>query len=317
MWPALRADAAVGLGLVVGPDDDATTIAAVGGVGLQCGLGTEVSALRVLDLRVLALEVTTDADAACALAGRDVYCRLPGDGHAVAQHIDLTAPAAAAAAGHDGCGAVHNGVACGLEQHPATFYRGAGGLNLAAVAQGAGKHAHRVTLQFAQVARRILWRLYQHADALQSASGDLHLLPGCQHGAAVAGLHHGTACDVDMGGDQHHVAFARHDAPTHRDAGGTAHGGIGITKTQPPGQRVGICHAQGRSGKTCGVDDGAGTDRDARLVHQHQATIRAQAAEYLRRGVGDDAVDGQAAGAGLHEVGAAARGYGETLPVDG
>ena len=119
-----------------------------------------------------------------------------------------------------------------------------------------------------------------------------------------------------MGGDQHHIAFARHDAPAHGDAGGTAHGGIGVPKPQPAGQRVGICHAQGGGGKTCGVDDGAGTDRDARLVHQHQATIRAQGAKYLRWGVGDNPVDGQAARAGLYKVGAAARRNGETLPVD-
>ncbi len=93
--------------------------------------------------------------------------------------------------------------------------------------------------------------------------------------------------------------------------------GTAIAKAQFSGQRVGVCHVQGRCGKACGVYHSTGAYGNARLVHQHQVSVAAQGAKELRRCIGHHPVDGGAVAAGLLEVGGVANWDGETLPVDG
>ena len=217
-------------------------------------------------------------------------------------------------AGHDAAGALHPGVATCLQAYPAAVHRDGVSPDLAAVPQGAGKDAHRVASQGTQVERLVSGGLQLEADAFQPTPGDFKLLAGGQQRAAVGGLNQGVFADVDIGGDQHRVATARQDAALNRDAGC---GHSGVPKAQPPGQRVGVAHAQGRGSEAGRIDIGPGTDCDAGLIHQHQVPVAGQSAKQLRRGVGEHPVDGGAGRAGLLKMGSVAGRNGKGLPVDG
>ena len=305
---------AVGPRDVVGPHNHAPAVACLRGIGLEQGVGANIDHLRIGQLRVLALVVAADPDRAACVGARHIDLRPVRNSHPVTQHINSPAPGSG---GRNLSGAFHIRITSGLEHHLAAVQTGGGGLYLAAVAQRAGKDAHRIALQPAQVAHLIARGLYQQRDAFKSAPGDLHLLAGCEDGAAIGRLHQCAGAHVDIRCDQHHVAIACSDATAHRDATRTSHAGIHITKPQPTGQRIGIAHAQSRSGEAGGVYDRPGAHGNAGLVDQHQAAVGGQITKQGRGGVGNDAIDGGAGGAGLHKGGAGAGRDGETLPVDG
>ena len=302
------------LGVVVRPDDDASTVAVASGIGAQGRFWSQERLLGIQDVGIPALEITADPDAATGVVARRVDGGLVRHGHAAAQHIHL---AAACARGVDAARSVDVGVSGSPEHHRAPLQRGRRGPDVTAVAKGAGKYADRVALQPPQVARLVGGRLHQHRDAFQAAAGDLDLLASCQDRAAIGCLQQCAATHIDVRCHQHDVTIARRDAPADREAGGATHRSARFAETQPPGQRVGVAHAQRRCGEAGGVDDSARTDGDTGLVHQDQAAVGRQVAEDRGRCVGDDPVDGQAGSGWLHDGGRSAGRDREALPVDG
>ena len=177
----------------------------------------------------------------------------------------------------------------------------------------AGKDADRIALQSSQIDSGIDWRLHLQADAFQTATREFNLAPGRQKGAAVGRLDQRVLAGIQLRAQQHHIAAAGQDAALHRNARATR---CAVTKTHAPSQGIGVAHAQRRCGEAGAVDHGAGTDRDARLVDQHQIAVAAQGAENLRRVIRHHAVDGGATDVGLLKIGGAAGRNGKALPVD-
>ena len=172
----------------------------------------------------------------------------------------------------------HAKLAAGLEDHFAALYRDRISPDLAAVLEGAGKNTHRITAEHAQVEGLVGRGLHLKADAFEPAPGDFKLLAGGQQGAAVGCLDEGVFAGVDVRGNQHGVAAAGQNAALHRDA---CRGHRGIAKAQPPGQRVGVAHAQGRGGKTSGIHQRTRAHGNAGLVDQHQVPVAGQGAKQL------------------------------------
>ena len=304
-------DAAVGPRHVVGPDDHLATVALHDGIGFQHCLGSEIRHLRIRHQSVAALVIAAHADHATAIGTRHIDESLVGDGDAIAQHVHMTADTAG---GDDLACAFHDGVTAGLQHHGSAIKTGRRRLYFTAVAQGAGKDADRIALQPAQVAHLVARRLNEHGDALEPASGDLDLLAGRQHRAAIGGLDQCAGTDLDIRRHQHHVAVMHADAAVHAQG---RHAAQAIAKTQPSCERIRVAHAQGRRCKAGGVDDGPSADRNAGLVHQHYASVGRQAAEDAGGRIGDDPVYHGAAGARLLEHRAVTCADRKTLPVDG
>ena len=230
--------APVGPGRVIGPDDHLATVAIDRGIGLDRCLRTEVACAGVLDVRIPALVVAPDSNRATALRARSIDHGLVGDGNPLAQHINR---ATGCACRFDPAGAFDVGVGRGFQHHLATVKRRRGRLDHAAVLERAGKDAHRIALQRAQVQRRVGRRLHLQADAFQAAARQFDLAPGGQNRAAVGRLNQCVPAGVNAAAHEHHIAAARQDAALHRDRGRRR---SAITKAQPPGQGIGVAHAQ-------------------------------------------------------------------------
>ena len=142
--------------------------------------------------------------------------------------------------------------------------------------QSPRKNANGVSLQSAQIDRRIGRRLHLQRDAFQASTGELNLPPGCQYGAAVGGLNECVLAGIDAGAEQDYIAAARQDVALNRHARRRR---TAVTKTQAPGQCVGVAHQQRRRGKAGGVHHGTGTHGDAGLIDQHQIAVAAQRAK--------------------------------------
>ena len=200
-----------------------------------------------------------------------------------------------------------------LEHDPAPLQTDRARLDQTAVFERAGKDADRIALQSTQIDSGIDWCLHLQADAFQTATREFNLAPGRQKGAAVGRLDQRVLAGIQLRAQQHHIAAAGQDAALHRNARATR---CAVTKTHAPSQGIGVAHAQRRCGEAGAVDHGAGTDRDARLVDQHQIAVAAQGAENLRRVIRHHAVDGGATDVGLLKIGGAAGRNGKALPVD-
>ena len=223
---------------VIRPDNRRATIAADGGVGLDRCHWTEVSNSGIGYIRVLALVVATHTYCATAMLARRIDRRLVSQCYAVAQHVHR---AALGAASNDLALPLDIGISRCPEHNPAAFQRGGAGLDQAAVFEGAGKDAHGVALERAQVNGLIAWCLYLHADAFEAAPGQLNLLARRQDGAAVGRLDQSVLAGVNAGANQHHIAAARQNPPVHRYACGRYEV---VAKQQPACQCVRVAHAQ-------------------------------------------------------------------------
>ena len=261
------------------------------------------------------MQVTAQQNAAAAQGAGGVEAGLVGHAHVLAQHLDAAA-LAVAGAGRDLGIAVHRGVAAGLQHDAPALHAHLRGLHLAAQVQRAGKQPDGVALQSAQAEGLVAGGLYLQGDALQAAPGDVDALAGGQDDGAVGRLQQRALRRLDARGDEHQIAAAGHDVALHDDA---AHrrGRAAAAEVQASGAGIGVAHADGGGGEGGGIDHGPGTDGDAALVHQHHLAVARKRAKDQRRRVRHHAVDGQAAGAGLQDLRAAAGRDGEALPVDG
>jgi hypothetical protein len=294
----------------VAPQHHRAAVALGGGIGADHAAGLCDGVLCV-DQRPLALpaaahqHLTAARRAAGVQHSRGVQIRL------VRRHVDGAAPGAAFTLGRHA--APHIGADLPAQQHLAALHRGGLGLHQAAVAQLAGKNAHRIPLERAQVQGTVSRRLQLQVNAFQPAAGQLDLLSCHQQRVATRSLYHRLRAGVYLGCDQHHIAATRHHPALHRQAGPAQ---AVLAKAHAPGQRVSVAHAQGRCGKASGVHHRARAHGNARRVDQDQATIGAERAKNRRRVVAQHPVDGGAARGGLGKVRGAAARHVEALPVD-
>ena len=106
---------------------------------------------------------------------------------------------------------------CRPQHDPATFQARSRRLNKTAVLQGAGKNAHCIALQGAQIDGCVRRCLDLQADTFEAASRDLDL-PACrQDRAAVRGLDQRIFAGIDLRTHQHHIAAARQNGALHRN----------------------------------------------------------------------------------------------------
>ena len=98
MTAATGADAAVGLGGTIGPDDDLAAVARVGCIGLEAGTRIEYGGAGVGDVRVGAVGIAANQEGAAAALATDVDHGLVGDAHLLTQDVHFAAPGAR---GHD------------------------------------------------------------------------------------------------------------------------------------------------------------------------------------------------------------------------
>ena len=84
---AAGADAAVGLGGGVGPDDDLAAVARVGGIGLEAGSRVERSGAGVGDVRVGAMDIAANQDGTAAALATDVDHGLVGNTYFLTQDV--------------------------------------------------------------------------------------------------------------------------------------------------------------------------------------------------------------------------------------
>jgi hypothetical protein len=296
-------------GEVIAPQHHRAAIAAVRGIGLDRAARFGRGLPGVGDPAVLPLPAATDQGFAAALGSAHIDQGAALELDFVGGGMNL--PAQCSVAGLDA--AVDLQTVFGFEHDFAAFGADGGGLDQPAVLQGGGKHANGVTFQGAQVDGLVGGGLHLQPDAFQAPAGDVDFLACGQHGGAVGGFQQGLGAGLQVRGDEHDVAAARQDLAIGAEL--TVAQAV-TTKDQPASNGVGFAHAQYRGSKAGGVDHGTRTHGNARGVDQHQAAVGAQGAEDGAGVVAQHAVDGGAVGRGLVELGDAAAGHREALPVE-
>ena len=270
-------DAAVSPRRVVGPDDRRAAIADFCGVGTQFGVGTKVGDVRVLDLRILALQVAANHDPPTAVLSAGIDAGLVHHDNSIAEHFDA---AALGAGGGDAAVLVDIGILAGLEEDAATFIDHAAGIQSAAVPDDDAGDADASGLcrDAADIGGVALAAGDVHLDARRGAVDQADGLPGGQDCLALR--RSDDAVIADVAADQINAAARRRgDAALVDDA----HGVAVIDEQFAPGEEVLVADVERAGDEAGGIDPPAGADQDAGGIHQPDAAVGTERAVDRRR----------------------------------
>ena len=190
-------DLALEGGGAIGPGHHGTALAVLGGTGIDLRTPCHRGGLGVGHAGILALPATTQQHLAAAVgsAGIDVggAAHVQGLGRGLEQAAQAVEPLSA-------CAAVDGGLVFCADHDLAAIGLHSLHVHLTAVAQGAGKHAHGIALQRAQVDSLVGGGLDFKAQAVEAGGQHFHLVARCQQHRSVGGLHQCAGSHLHIGG---------------------------------------------------------------------------------------------------------------------
>ena len=332
------ADAAVGFGRAVRPDDDCPAVSAGEGIGLDARFGSEVSGLCIPDIGVFPLVVAAREDRSASRFTGGVDLRRIHEPHLPAEEVDRAALAAAPlrldGARHQGRAfrrlhgdlpplwAIGRGHAVLIERDvlrrpevnsPCFVHDRAVGFDDPAVPDEPSIDADpaRFRDDLAEVQGLVLGCADDGGDFGRRALDQADLLAGGQHDVAV-----GRVEDAAVG----HVRRDQVDASAGRGSDGPLifdrAGKRPAAEVDFPGPEIAVRDVERGGDQAVDVDRGGGADEDALLVDQVNPAVGLEGSVDGARVVAYDPVQDGARGGGLDETRELAARNGEVLPVD-